>query len=168
MLFYRVYQTPKCLETAQVESIDEKQNETEPERDSSAIFPQGLGKPSNLRKAVGILLMAVSTFLFFVILPSLAITDNIHVSVTRLMLPAWFFSLVFFVGGCLFSNRRLKAAVQLWTGFVFLTFLPLVVLFPLVYEILSICVWVTILVFFLCWFRKKYLAEMRNQAIKPT
>lgn len=169
LLFYRrYYEKHKLEKTSHIEGIEEKKK-SEPERVSITIFPQqGLGKPSNLRKAVGILLIAASTFSFLVILPGLAMIDSRHVSVTRLYLPAWLLALVFFVGSSLFSNRRLKTALQAWIGCVFLTFLPLVVLFPLLYEILSICIWVTILVSFLHWYRKKHLAEMRNQAINPT
>ncbi|MGA2310468.1 MAG: hypothetical protein ABSG57_13095 [Candidatus Bathyarchaeia archaeon] len=169
VLFYKRYQARKSQKIAHVEGIDEKQKKTEPQQVKITIFPQqSMGKPSALRKTVGVLLIAGSTFSFLVILPSLAVTDNMHVHIGRLMLAAWFLALVLFVGASLFSNRKLKLAVQGWIEFVFVTFLPLVVLFPLDYEILSICIWITILASFIYWYCKKHPAEMRNQAINPT
>jgi membrane protein implicated in regulation of membrane protease activity len=69
------------------------------------------------------------------------------------------------VGYYLFANRKLKAAIQTWIGIVFVTFLPYIVIFPVVYQILSVCILAIAFVSFLYWYRSRYL-KSRSEAHK--
>jgi len=159
LLFYRrYYQRHKPHKTPAVEGIIKQKKE--PEQISITIFqPQNFRKPSAFKRVVGIMLVIASVFLLLVTIPALLL-----IGLLKMWLLTLVDMLVFIIGYCLSSNRGLKYAVQVCIVFAWVYFLPVVVLFPLLYEILSICIWGTASASLFYWFRRKSLTQPKKSS----
>ncbi len=163
VLFYRwYYQKHKPQKTAHIGDTEEKQKKVEPQQVSyQKPAHEALSRHSLLRKIIASLLLIVGGFLFFTIFPFVTL-DFGPFEGWLVLIPI---SLIMTVGYYLFVNRKLKAAIQTWIGIVFATFLPYIVLFPVVYQILSVCILAIAFVSFLYWYRSRYL-KSRSEAYK--
>ncbi len=161
--YRRYYQKHKPQQTARIEGIEQKQEKTEPQRASRPKPTQEyLGKPSLLQKIVGSLLFATGVVLFFTLFPFvllfIGLFKGLLVSIPILFLVT--------VGYYLLTNRKLKTVIPTLIGILLLTLLPSIVLFPLVYQILSVCILALTFVSALYWYRSRYIKSKVAEKIK--
>jgi predicted membrane protein len=162
VLFYRqYYQKHKPQKTAHIESIKEEDKKIEPQQVSQPEpTHEGLGKPSLLRKIIGVLLTIVGAFSLFIIFPAMMMVSIIN---------ALFFSipatLPLFIGYSLIVKRRLKDALLSWIAYTSFILLTMIFILPLIYQVLSACFIVIAFVSLLYWYRSRYF-KSRSEAIK--
>ena len=163
VLFYRWhYQKHKSEKTAHIEGIEEGQKKTEPQQVSITIFPQqGLGTPSALRKAMGVLLIMVDLFIFLIVF--YAVLSNYSLFLSMLAsLPVLLPSMV--IASWAWKRTNLKGAVEAWIFLVIITLIPFALVFPavlpLAYQIPYISLLVIAFVTFIYWL---HLVRARNR-----
>jgi membrane protein implicated in regulation of membrane protease activity len=162
ILFYRrYYQKHKPQKTAHIESIEEKGKKTEPQQVSQPEpTHEGSGKPSLLRKIIGVLLTIVGAFSLFIVFPAM-MTVNI-INALFFSIPA---TLPLFIGYSLIVKRRLKDALLSWIAYTSFVLLIMIFVLPLIYQILSACFILIAFVSFLYWYRSRYF-KSKSEAVK--
>jgi hypothetical protein len=106
---------------------------------------------------------------FLIVLSLLALYFVFNFVVMRNLFVAWCVSLPFvlslFVGLSPFLKIKVKTAIEGWFGFVLVTFIPWITVFPIIYQVLSVFFAVIMTILYICSRRRRKLSKQTETSI---